>query len=386
MRTKVYLDETGDNGFAFDNETTSYWFTVIGIIVDGSEEAELDRKLDDLADIYCQGGQIKSNRWTDVRKRADFVEDVMKLNWRGYALVVDKRLLVGDGFLYKKTFYKRIPRQIYQYLKTVLRNADIYPDSVGSQIFQADLKRYILKKCPGDLFDEASFNFRSARTNRITQLADFMSGTLYRDLRDGTNLFDLVSKKFVVKRWPLKRGTFNDCLDNFDNNYDQDIAELSFNLAKSFLETNKGNNDLLFIDQTRLLEMLIYEVMNGDPFQYLSTNLLRDEIARNRNEPPISDLYFRTQVIGQMRSRDVIIVSNRTGGYKLPVSYAEISEYLTNLNEKVQPMIERANLMADHIQVRTGIDILEDDRWRFLRPPSNTEQERKWRTTIKPAL
>lgn len=45
-------------------------------------------------------------------------------------------------------------------------------------------------------------------------------------------------------------------------------------------------------------------------------------------------------------------------------------EYLTNLNEKVQPMIERANLMADHIKVRTGNDVLDDEQWLFLREPA----------------
>ena len=258
MRTKIYLDETGDNGFSFDNDTTSYWFTIVGIIVAENEEAELERRLHELANIYRQGGQIKSSQWNNDRKRAQFVDDLMKLSWRGYALVVDKRQLVGDGFLYKKTFYKRIPRQIYQYLKTVLSNADVYPDPVGSEQFQGELKKYILKKCPGDLFDEASFNFRSAKTNRITQLADFTSGTLFKDLRDGTSLFDSLSKNFVVKRWPLKRNSFSDCVDNLDDDYDQDIAELSFNLAKAFLETNKGNDDPLFVDQTRFLEMLIY--------------------------------------------------------------------------------------------------------------------------------
>ncbi|MFC1461727.1 DUF3800 domain-containing protein [Verrucomicrobiota bacterium] len=375
MRTKVYLDETGDNGFNFDNESASYWFTVVGIIVEENEEEELEHSLKHLAEIYRQGGQIKSSQWSDEKKRSEFVRDLVKLNWRGYALVVDKRLLVGDGFLYKRTFYKRIPRQIYQYLKTVLRNADLYPDPVGSEEFQAELKRYILKKCPGDLFDEASFNFRSAKDNRITQLADFASGTLYRDLRDETNLFDALSKKFVIKRWPLKRGTFADCIDNLDDAYDPDIAELSFGLAKSFLESNKGNDDPLFIDQTRLLEMLIYEVMNGDPFHYLLTDILRNEIARHRNEPEISDLYFRTKVIGQMRSHDVIIVSNRSGGYKLPVSYAEVREYLANLNEKVQPMIERANLMANHIQVRTSHNILDDEQWLFLQGPAHRSSE-----------
>ena len=76
-----------------------------------------------------------------------------------------------------------------------------------------------------------------------------------------------------------------------------------------------------------------------------------------------------------MRSHDVIIVSNRNGGYKLPVSYAEVNEYLTNLNEKVQPMIERANLMADHILVRTGHAILNDKKWMFLRLPVRTAEE-----------
>jgi len=375
MRTKIYLDETGDNGFRFDNDTTSYWFTIVGIIVDGNEEAELEDSLHKLASTYHQGGPIKSSKWTNPKKRAQFVDDLMKLKWRGYALIVDKRKLIGDGFLYKKTFYKRIPRQIYQYLKTVLNNADVYPDPVGSPEFLEDLKKYILKKCPGDLFDDANFNFKSAKTNRITQLADFTSGTLFRDLRDGTNLFSALSNKFVVKRFPIKRSTFTECTENFEDKYDKDIAELSFNLAKSFLETNKGNDDTLFIDQMRFLEMLLYEIMNGNPFYYLPTKLLQQEIARNRNIPSISDLYFRTKIIGQMRSRDVIIVSNRNGGYKLPVSYAEVSEYLANLNEKVQPMIERANLMADHIQVRTGHNILNNKKWMFLQLPTRSIEE-----------
>ena len=103
MNTKVYLDETGDNGFNFNNESTSCWFVVVGVIVEGSEEEHLKDSLQDLAEFYCQGGHIKSSRWRDEKKRSAFVLDLTKLKWRGYALIVDKRLLVGDGFLYQRS-------------------------------------------------------------------------------------------------------------------------------------------------------------------------------------------------------------------------------------------------------------------------------------------
>lgn len=364
--TEIYLDETGDNGLNFEEGKSEPWFLIAGIIIDSNYRSTLIEQLDTLAGKYFGGGQIKSKNLSDPEKRKGFFEDLPKENWRGVLFQVNKPLLHYDSFKWKPTFLKRVPRQLYNYLITALDNVKIYPDPTGDEKFQAALIEYFIAQSPLTLFDETKIQFSRSKDCRLNQLADICSGTRFRDLRDKTNVFNIIQHKFNIRNWPI---TYRDLsLDDvvITSDIDEKIIYASINFAKTFIEKYEVSDDPLKKDQINLANILLDEVVNGNPFRYIQSKYLQDELSAKRGSN-IGEYYLRTKVIGLLRTNDVLIVSNRKGGYKLPVNYSEVEEYFKNMAEKVEPMQNRAETVSNHIFTIMGKKLFDDPRWNCLR-------------------
>jgi len=362
---EIYLDETGDNGLNFEPNKSQPWFLLTAILVDPDNRDNLISILNDLANKYFGGGVIKSKRLPDLRERQEFLEALPKNGWRGVILQVNKTLLDPDEFKWKQVFYKRVPRQLYNYLISALDDVIIFPDPIGDAKFQNSLRDYFVAKAPLNLFSESRLQFSSSKGCRINQLADFCSGTKFRDLRDNTDLFKSVRDRFSIRIWPI---SFRDLsLDEvyLTNDIDKRLFHASINLAKTFIEKHEMSEEPLVKDQTLLANLLVDEMLNGNPFKYSSSRFLRNELSLKKGQI-IGEYYFRTKVIGKLRTNDVLIVSNRRGGYKLPVNYSEVEEYFKNMAEKVEPMAFKATQVATHVHTIMGKQLFEDPRWNCL--------------------
>lgn len=368
---KVYIDENGDNGLNFDKAGTKRQFIITAVIVKTEIENSIIEKIEEISSTHLRGAEIKSKRIREHDKRQKVLKEIRKLDIQILCLIVNKQYLpnLSEGYGFKRVFYKNIPNKIYSYLKALLDEAEIIPDPVGDKEFQEELKNYVINKNPIDLFNQSSFRFSPAKENRITQIADLISGSIAKYFSGEKQFYETIRDKIAIRSWPRSTSSLPQEIQNETNQYDDDIAQSAFSLANHFLEKNPKPEDHVTVDQCRLLELLIFELVNGNPNRYIPSHTLRRSIEISRKGSKIGDYYFRTKVIGKLRSSDVMIVSNRKGGYKIPVSLNEINEYLLNLNEKVQPMIERVDMLRRHVKIKTGKDILERDDFKFLRTP-----------------
>jgi len=363
---EIFIDETGDNGLNFEDGKSEPWFLIAAVLVDSENVKILDDKLSDLAKTHLHGGQIKSKKIPDESVRRKLLENLPRDIWRGLILKVDKTLLGPDSFKWKQTFYKRVPRQLYSYLITAHDTAKVYPDPTGGIDFQRSLKEYFINRSPLSLFSQSNIEFRPSRESRPNQLADLCSGTLFRDIRDGTRNFELIADLVKIKTWPISLRDFDFTDVSLSDKINEELFRASVNFAKSFIEKYESSDESLKKDQVHLIRILLDEALNGDPLRYVPTRSLREDLSSYKMSE-VGDYYFRTKVIGKMRTNDVLIVSNRKGGYKIPVNQSEIEEYFKNMTEKIEPMMYKAAAVAQHVHTIIGVDLFADPRWASLK-------------------
>ena len=106
MKYTAYADEFGNNSFKFDTQGTH--FIIATVIVKPDNIISLELAVDEIRRIHkFQTGELKSNKvGPDTKRRIRILNDIVKLDFSIYAVVVDKRELEGKGFHYKKSFYK----------------------------------------------------------------------------------------------------------------------------------------------------------------------------------------------------------------------------------------------------------------------------------------
>ena len=68
------------------------------------------------------------------------------MNFSVYAVVIDKRKLYGEGFKYKKSFYKYLNGILYKELYLTFPQLDLIVDEHGGNDFMRSFKKYVGKK------------------------------------------------------------------------------------------------------------------------------------------------------------------------------------------------------------------------------------------------
>ena len=92
--------------------------------------------------------------------------------------VVDKRKLEGEGFKYKKSFYKFLNSILYKELFKVYPGLHLAVDEHGENKFMSEFKIYIEKNHKPNLFSGTEFGFMASPDSVLIQLADVIAGTL----------------------------------------------------------------------------------------------------------------------------------------------------------------------------------------------------------------
>lgn len=374
----AFADEYGNNSFDFDNQGTNF---VVGTII--VKQENLDYTLEQVELIrkkYFQTGEIKSSKVGDNSKRRVLIlQDLMKLDFTIYAVVVDKKRLYGDGFKYKKSFYKFCCGLVYRELFRTFPNLSITVDEHGSNEFMNSFKRYIEKNHRRDLFQGSELTFTSSQKSVLIQVADFITGTIGR-VYDGSKRDDhkeiylqLLSRNTSsVLEYPIEYTSSNFLKNKEDNgsSFDSDIATLGINLALDFIDKNKGGSkdEVDKINFLRLL--LLYQKAYGYN-SYFKTHVLLNHLNTQR-EGLITLHYFRTKIIGKLRDAGVLIASNSSGaksGYKLPASLNDIHDYIRHGHGQILPMLSRIKICRERVKLATHnkLDILDYDAFKELK-------------------
>lgn len=374
----AFADEYGNNSFDFTTQSTH--FIVASIIISPDQKQSFEQGLEIIRKKYFQTGEIKSNKIGDNHtRRLIILNELVKLDFHIYAVVVDKRKIVGEGFKYKKSFYKFLNGLLYNELFKTYPNLRLCVDEHGENEFMLSFKKYVEENHKPNLFAGSEFGFMGSPDSIIIQAADLIAGTLGRcyDEQKSNPYIDeyldiLKSKILSVNFFPRDKNSLFYESNKDDKNFNNLIAELSYNLSVQFLEKKKRPISQEEIDQINCVKLLLFYFKSYDTKNYVSTKEILKHLQVGRDEV-INEQYFRSKIIAKLRDEGLLIASSSKGekkkGYKLPTSDGDLYDFINHGNMMIVPMVARIERCRDIVKMatRNGLDILDKHEFTELK-------------------
>ena len=370
----AFIDEFGTNSFAFEKQHVSSHFIITCILIKESEENQIRNELEKIRQANFQQSEIKSALvGNDDKRRLKILSELVPCNFQILALVIDKRKLEGEGFGFKPSFYKFLNGLIYNDLYTVFADVDVIMDEHGHEKFMNSFITYIRKKHPTDLFSQLNeIRFENSKSNVLIQLADFISGTFARVYDEtkkspyGDNFLKVLRRRIgIIKFFPQSFDRFVYDYSKTEKIVDPKIDELSLHRANDFINRYEGDTDSTRKLQVRTLKLLrLYRQTIGFS-RYIPTKEILEHLNYGRTEI-LTEYFFRTNIVAKLRDKDVLIASSKNG-YKLPVSMADLYDFLNHGSTITIPLLHRMKRCIEMIKLATGEDITDKENYKELR-------------------
>ncbi len=374
-KVTAYIDEFGNYGFKFEKPNVSSHFILSAIIVEEKDKPDLISQAEIIRKKYFQKGEMKSSSVrSNHKRRRKLIDDLMKLPFKIFSLVVDKRRIYEDsGIRHKKTFYKYLNEIFYQELRAVFPNLEIIADQTGDNEYIQSFIEYIRKKQSSkqlSLFDEQSFNLTDSESNVIVQIADIVSGSLaysYDATRQRTDDFDfknqLRSKILGLEHFPRTYKDFftQDRMKKYGSAIDQVVAQICIRKAEEYINQNINSEDVDVKQRMLVIKYLRHRFLDNAFRNYISTKELMNmlESFGYIHRTPFT---FRTKLIAKLRDEGVVIASCKKG-YKIPAKVEELYDFVEQYKGNILPMIIRLNKCYSTIKTGTTgrVDLLENE-------------------------
>lgn len=369
----AFADEFGNNSFDFQTQGTH--FIVATVICKNENLEKLKTDIDEIRRNHnFQTGEMKSSGvGSNHLRRKKILADIAQLNISIYAVIVDKRQLLGKGFSIKKSFYKYLNNLVYKELYRTFPRLELCVDEHGGNDFMREFKTYVEKHHERNLFSGSDFNILNSKQSYFIQLADFVAGSLGYIFDESkksvfSNEFEEILKpKISSLNFFPKEFSFNEFQDtNVDSTFDPKIAEVCYLRVQDFIDKEKGS-DQQKIDQINFLKLLLLFQRASIRNRYVSTKEIFNHLNQSRHES-LKEEYFRTKVVGSLRDKGVLIASSRDG-YKIPSCSQDLENFINHGKRIVLPMLNRIKEARNTIKLATGneLDILNKDVFNELK-------------------
>ena len=368
----AFIDEFGTNSFNFEKETTH--FIVTAIIVEPSELEHLQNEVEKIRKKHFGEGEMKSkNISKDEQRRIRILNDLLPLNFKIFAVVVDKQKLQGKGFQYKKSFYKYCSSLLYNELYRTME-VEAFADEHGSNPFMREFEKYLsANHIKTDLFAGSSFSFKNSKDSVIIQVADIISGTLARiyDIHKksaNSQVFEelLKDKILTTKHFPDNAPLLEYAPTQDDDSFNREIATSSISRIEDYINKYKKSKIEEHQDQVAFLELLkIY--LRVDLKKSIATKEAIGHLMQNKTKNNTVH-YFRSQIIATLRDKGILIASSNKG-YKIPVCEKDMYEFVNHGNVTIINMLRRIKRATEGIALATHgkIDILDKAEYKILK-------------------
>lgn len=376
-RVLAFTDESGNTGFDFDKQDVSTHFIVTAIIVEEELAQEVFNQAEQIRRKYFQTGEMKSSSIGKTHhRRINLINELLKLNFKIFAVVIDKRkVFENSGLRYKKSFYKFINNIVHEELRNTFKFLTVYADELGSNEYMQSFAEYFKEQSmPLDLFGERDLYFENSTNHVMIQVADIISGTLSfafeesKKSNDQPKYLEVLDKSILkIEYWPKDIYNYIFEKNAVNEGYDQKIAELSYKQAQQFLHINKDTYDEDVANQIIVLKYLCFRFTNNQKRKYISTQELKNQL-RYKNSGEISTHYFRAKIIAKLRDANVLI-SSSPKGYKIPANEAELYDFINHGTSVIMPMLSRLKKCRDTVKVATlnEIDLFDHTEYASLR-------------------
>lgn len=371
-RVIAFADEFGNNSFDF--ETQGSHFIIASVIMNADELSEIQIQLEDIRKRYFQTGEIKSSKVKhNHNRRILILRELKKVNFSVYAVVIDKRKLFGEGFKYKKSFYKYLNGILYKELYRTFPQLELKVDEHGGNDFMRSFKKYVEKNHIRNLFAGSDFQVQKSHNDLGVQLADMMAGTLgyiFDELKKSNKspeFAELINDKLIsLNQFPKEYKSEEFIEKETFSEYDSTIATLGLNRAFDFIDKTTGNT-IDNRDRINFLKLLLLYHQSNHPRKFTTSTEFVRHLSVNRHKP-LSKEQFSSKIIGHLRDKGVLIASSRDG-YKIPTSATDMKKYINHGKSIVFPVLRRIEECRNAILLATtnGYDILDDPEYQKLK-------------------
>lgn len=367
-RLHVFVDEYGDTHLDVAKEGVSSVYIVAAVCVRAIDLANARSVAESIRKRHFQTGEMKSSSIADNDgRRLHLLRDLSKLPAFVVAYCARKAEIDSQtGLAYKKSFIKFFAKRLYDRVLLCADEFDIVIDEHGTPEFQVELKTHFASRYRTDLFARTDFSFSDSKHETLLQVADVYAGSLAR-IYDAKKLSERAEELRTVLRdsvaitaWPRSREETFPPLSEHINGSDERIRRYCLKRAEAQLQTiGISTDDPEDRARATFLDTLITHHTWGDPGTFLSTHMLKREIAATLGEP-ISDHRFRSGIVAKLRDAGVII-SSCSKGYRLPSTASDMREFASFANSLIPPMVARIEKARKGIREATqgDVDILD---------------------------
>ncbi len=373
MKRKIaFVDEFGTNSFDFTTHSTH--FIVSAVIIDKEKQTQATQQINEIITKYFPDGEMKSAKvGKNDTKRLEILNELLKIDFKIFALVVDKRKLYGLGFKYKKPFYKYLFKLLYTELHKAM-DVDMCASTHDKKSFMREFATYLEKNyIVSTLFTEQTFTFENSVASPLLQLSNFISGTfarIYDTHKKSVNSpkFEnlLAQKVKIIKYFPDESPILEYAPDKEDEYFNHDIANTSVRRITDFIERKQHSKEEEELDQVAFLSLLLtylrVDIRKSVPTKEIMKHLMEDK------EKGKGEHYFRSEIIAKIRDAGILIASSQKG-YKIPVCEKDIYEFVNHSNTMIINMLKRVKKAQEMIMLATDddIDILQKDEYSLLK-------------------
>lgn len=378
QQTVAFLSEWGNDTLDFSkraSELPTTHFIVTAVIVSKEDIAAAKRVIEAVRNRHFTGGVLDSELTANNHgKRKEILEDIDEAPFKIFAVIVDKRQLIGEGLRYKGSFYKFLHSLADRELYRLFPNLDLVSSQLGDNTFMKGFVKYVQENHISNLFSESTFGFAGLENDGLVQAAAYIAGTLAR-CYDETVITEQRGEFIeLLRRKLLSIQFFPDSLvinpapaPVAGQDYNETLATLSINLANDFLHRKSLSPVPQIKDQVSCLGYLLFHFRHINPTRYITSFELMEHI-RARTGKKVSLHYFQTKVIAQLRDAGVLIASS-SRGYKLPASQGDLYDFVSHSNTIISPMLSRVKRFRDQVHTATSgeIDILAHEEYALIR-------------------
>lgn len=371
----AFADESGNNSFEFASQGTH--FIVASVILKKEKLAQTEQYIEEIRKRHFQTGEIKSRKVGDQHgRRLKILQELVQADFSIYAVVVNKRKLVGEGFKYKPSFYKFLNGLVYKELFKTFPELDLAVDEHGENDFMRQFKSYVQRHHQPNLFSGSDFRFSGSAESVMIQLADFIAGTLGRcfdEVRlspESKAFLQVLEAKITsLNFFPYdKQHLLQEAQQ--EEGFHEDIAQIGVDSAIHFIDHKKvvTQEDA---DQVNCVKLILLYFNTYGTKKYIPTKQLIQHLQVGREEM-LSEHNFRTKVMGKIRDAGVLVVSSSAGehkGYKLPASLQDLYKFVGHGNSVIMPMLHRIQVFRDKIKLATlnEVDIVDKEEFKGLK-------------------
>jgi hypothetical protein len=363
MGKHVYVDESGDESVQLELPSISSFYIVCALVVDPSNLATVQKRFEEVRARYFKNREMKSTGIGNPPLRQHILQELAGGDFALHLLIGNKKLLTSPGLRYPKSFIKYLHRFLYKEITKDHPAVHILADKIKNPAFMKEMRSYLDRNNVGGLFEMISFDFVDSKSDVCVQAADFIAGSVRAcfERNPQTALTDPSMEKLrcrIVQLLPFPEsyGRYIAKIPEL-NEYDADIEARAVLEAEDFLRAHENAEDSETVLQVEVVRALLLALSWRDDC-WVSTQALMSRLNVLVSEE-LTEQAFRG-VIGSLRDAGLLIASRTAGGYKLPTSMADITEFLNRQNSQLAPMIERVRIARDTVARATGnaVDIL----------------------------